>query len=552
MKNRAATLLATLASVAYVGCKAGPPHALTEPAAQPAAQVAAPEKPVVSSDVSAVSPPADAVRQVAYQAAEKGETDPLVNPAAEVVEPLPPIGDDFESIEPQVAEESLALDDVVQAIYANYPGIEAAARERQIAAGQALEAMGEFDLNIVGEALADSPGYYENYRYGLGAKQYTWGGGQVFGGYRLGRGVFEPWYLERETNKGGEFKTGFAMPFLRDRDIDKRRAAVFKTRLQQAAAEPLVQMEIIAAVREGSIAYWDWIAAGRQVEIARSMLEIAETRQVKLRQSVELGSVKGIELVDNERLIVSRRARLVATDRKLQQAAIKLSIFLRSPDGTPLLAGPERLPADFPPVEEPDSKQLASQIAQALSLRPEVRLLANASQQASVEVRQAQNLMLPAIDGVMTASQDVGEPTSPKRDKSEFELEAGMLLDVPFQRRAAQGKMQSAQGKLAQISAKRRLVEQKIAADVRSAMTALTADYIQLKQARRNVELAIQMEKAEWRLFDEGSSNILMIYLREQSVADAQMLVVDATVDYYRSREDLRAAIASELAGDGF
>jgi hypothetical protein len=82
------------------------------------------------------------------------------------------------------------------------------------------------------------------------------------------------------------------------------------------------------------------------------------------------------------------------------------------------------------------------------------------------QIRQASNLTLPALDGVVAGSQDVGAPTSEKRDKSQFELEAGVQLEVPLQRREAAGKLRAAQAKLAQVAAKRRLSEQKIVAQV--------------------------------------------------------------------------------------
>lgn len=487
------------------------------------------------------------VREGELPVAQAESRPELINPANPKVELLPPV----EPIEPPPRDVAgpLTVADVVAAIYASYPGLEAARRERQIASGEALEAMGAFDTQLSAESLNEALGFYENYRQGVVAKQYAWGGSQVFGGYRVGRGIFEPWYLERETNKGGEFKAGFAIPLLRDRDIDKRRAAVFKSRLQRQAAEPLVQMELIDAVLSGSSGYWDWVAAGQHLEIARTQLEIAQGRQEKLRTAVELGAIKGIELVDNERLIVSRQAKVIDAERKLQQASIKLSIYLRSFDGIPLLGTPDQLPSGFPQIGQPDFDMLPDLISQALAMRPELQLLTIASRKASVELQQARNMMLPDVNAVMTASQDVGEPTSSKRDKSELELEAGFVVDVPLQRRAARGQIQAAQGKIAQIAAKRRLAEQKIAADVRSLMVALAADYLQIEQAQESVKLSQRMVDAELEKFRAGNSNILLIYVRERDAFEAQLLVVDARADYFKSLAALQAAIAEELVG---
>jgi outer membrane protein TolC len=532
----------------------GPPGGTVgAPPVEPAASAADAATPSVEL-ASYVDPPSSAVQRASPIGSE-AIVPSLINPAASLVEPLPAIEDAASAMAGEdiaaPAPIAVQLDDVVTAIYASYPNLEAAAREREIAAGGALAAMGKFDTHLVGDLVSEAPGYYENYRYGLGAKQYTWGGGQVFSGYRLGRGNFEPWYLERETNKGGEFKAGFTVPFFRDRDIDRRRAAVYKTRIQRTAAEPLIQQAIIDAVFEGSLAYWDWVAAGRELEVAREQLEIAAVRQEKIAKAVELGTLKGIELVDNERLIVARRAKLIGAQRKLEQSALKLSLFLRSFDGLPLLPTPEQLPTEFPPVAAPDLGQAPQQITQALTLRPEPRLLNLAAQEAQIDLQQANNLLLPGIDGGIVASQDVGAPTSSKRDKSEFELEAGLLLDVPLQRRGARGKLLASQGKLAQLAAKQRLTQQKIAVEVRNALTAMNADYNQIEQARQTVQLAQRMEEAERTKFQQGASNILLINLREQATVDAQLMVIAAEADYFRSAAALHAAIAGELAPTG-
>jgi outer membrane protein TolC len=498
-------------------------------------------------DVAVARP--EAVRDGAVvPAAHQAEALPsieILNPAAEGIVPPTPI----EAL-PTPEDAATTLDDVVSAVYASYPALDAAARERQIAAGKELAKWGAFDSIVVADALSEALGYYENYRYELGVKQYNWGGAQTFAGYRLGRGSFEPWYLERETNRGGEFKTGVIVPFLRNRDIDKRRAAVFKAQLDRTAAEPLLQLEVIDAVRAASLAYWDWVAAGQKATIAREIEQLAVDRQTGLETRAARGDLAGIALVDNERLIVSRRAKLIEAQQKLDLAAIKLSLFLRDIAGTPLLATPDQLPPSFPPIAPPAELAVELDVAQALARRPELWLLQLEAERANVDVRQASNLALPAFDGLVSGSQDVGSPTSEKRDKSQFELEAGVAFEVPLQRREAIGKLRAAQGKLAQVTAKRRLSEQKIVAQVQGARTALTAAYAGLQQAERNVELARQMEDAERVKFERGDSDLLLVNIREQATADAAVLAVDAAATYFMAQAQLRAATAGELAGE--
>jgi outer membrane protein TolC len=448
---------------------------------------------------------------------------------------------------PPPDQEPLALSEVITAVYASYPALDAASRERQIAAGQQLAAMGAFDLNLAGEAIAQPLAYYKNYRYDVELNRYNWSGGRTFAGYRLGRGFFEPWYKERQTDEGGEFRVGFALPFLRDAAIDKRRAAVFQAEISQAAAEPFVQAEVIDTVRGATIAYWNWVAAGQRVEIARRVRKLAADRQVGMETRAQRGEIAEIELIDNQRLIVSRQAKLIEAELKLQQAAVTLSLFLRDGLGRPLLVSAAQLPPEFPRPPEFESESESELVAAALARRPELRLLALEAQRQDVEVQQASNLALPGFDGVLAASQDVGEPYSPKRDKSPFELQAGLLLDVPLQRREARGKLLEARGKLAQIAAKTRGTEQSITAEVQAANAAMEANRSALLQALQNVELARQLAEAERTKLARGDSDLLMVNLREVNMVEAELLVVEAEFNYVVAVAQLHAATAAEL-----
>jgi outer membrane protein TolC len=133
------------------------------------------------------------------------------------------------------------------------------------------------------------------------------------------------------------------------------------------------------------------------------------------------------------------------------------------------------------------------------------------------------------------------------RDKSPFELEAGLTFDVPLQRRNARGKLMEAQAKLAQLGAKLRLSEQSIAAEVQAADAALQANVTAITQARRNVELAHQLANAERTKLDPGDSDVLTVNLREIATVDAELLLVEAEANYFKAQAQLHAATAPEL-----
>lgn len=448
----------------------------------------------------------------------------------------------------QPAEElpapGVSLDDVIDSVWQHFPLVRAAFASRQIASGAALSAMGAFDNKLKAQSRSGALGFYETYRNGLGLARNTLWGGNVFAGYRNGRGSFEPWYLERETNKGGEFKAGVTVPLSQNRRIDARRSALWRARVARNRVEPEIRAELIQFVRQGALAYWQWVAAAENLRVAESLLNIARQRNAGLQRQVETGDRAEIDVTDNNRLIVSREAALIDAQRKHRQAEVKLSLFLRNPDGTPRLAGINPQQVAFPDIGQLRLRALDEDVALALSNRPETAVLDMTVEQLNIELAQARNLRLPEVNAELTGSQDVGEPTTPKRDKSQFELEAAVTLSVPIERRKAAGRIRAVRGKLAQVVAKRQFVADTISVDVQSARAALTAAHKRVQKATESVQLAERMRAAEQRAFELGNSTLLNLNLREQQAADAAKTLVAAQLEYFAAQADYSAALA--------
>lgn len=492
--------------------------------------------------------PADTPDQV------QGDSEELLPPIAPArqPEPLPPpdpaerLRALVEDLDPANADggiQPLRLQHVIDSTVQSYPVIHAAMREGQIAAGRQLAARGAFDLKVQAQTMNMPAGFYQNYRQLVKVEQATWAGGSVYGQYRIGDGDFQPWYGERETNEGGEFKVGAATPLLQNRAIDERRAEIARSDLQRAAVRPLVQGEIIEAVQSASSVYWTWVAAGQAYMVTSDLLDVTEERNKAIARQVELGNLARTELQQNERLIASRQAKLIESERKLQSTAIKLSLFWRDEAGQPVIPSPAHLPLRFPQPSPPKAEYIDRDIDLAIRNRPELQDLALQRQAAGVDLTQGQNETLPRLDAVLEASKDVGAQASSKGDKTPFELEAGLLFDVPLQRRKALGKVQSARGKLTQIAIKAQFMENKIRADVQDAVSALQAAYERVERTSRGAELARQLVAAEYRSFELGNSDLLRIALQEGLELDAQLLEIEALHDYFQAAAAYKAAL---------
>ncbi|MEZ6125417.1 MAG: TolC family protein [Planctomycetaceae bacterium] len=438
---------------------------------------------------------------------------------------------------------TLQLTDVIQSVHESYPLVRAAFQERQIAGGNQTAAWGEFDTKLKAASESQPLGYYETYRNSAGISKPLYGGGEVFGGYRIGDGDFEPWYKERETDEGGEFKGGFRVPLIRDRNIDARRAALWRSGYDVQIANPVIRASLIEFSREAGLAYWKWVASGQKVQVGRQWLEIAEGRNSAIERRVELQDLDPPELIDNRRAIAKREAKLADALREFQQAAAKLSLFYRDDQGQPVLPTSEQVP-DFPSLRKVTQEQMVVDIERAQQARPELAAIDFQLQKLKVDYSEACNQTLPGLDAQLTGAQDVGTPASSKRDKSEFELEAGLYFDVPVQRRKGQGKMQATQSKMVQVAAKRRLLQEKIAAEVQAAYAGMIQSRQEALKAREAVQLAGRMAEIERRRFEVGDSDLLKVALREQYALEAAEEEIDATHGHFAALTDYAAILA--------
>lgn len=439
----------------------------------------------------------------------------------------------------------VSLQDVVDSVHRSFPLVQAVYQERQIANGKQLAAWGEFDTKLKANSENQPLGFYETYRNSAGIYKPLYGGGEVFGGYRNGGGDFEPWYQERETNDGGEFKAGVRVPLIRNRDIDTRRADLWRATYDQQIADPVIRASLVQFSRDAGMAYWKWIAAGQKLRLGQEWLGLALERDKKVERRVTLGDLARPELIDNRRAIAKREAKLADARGVYQQAAVKLSLYLRDASGRPVVPSVAQLPV-FPFLRNVTASDVELEIVRAEQSRPELAAIDLQLQRLRVDYAEGVNMTRPQLDAQLIGGQDVGEPTSKKRDKSEFELEASLFFEVPLERRKGRGKMSAAQAKIAQVSAKRRMVQDKVGAEVRSVYAALVQSRKAATKAGIAVKLASQMADIERRKFEEGASDLLKVALREQYALEASEEEISAKLTHFYAFADYAAVMAMD------
>lgn len=443
----------------------------------------------------------------------------------------------------QTFPDGLSIADVIASLYQCYPEIQQAREEYRRTNGELLSSWGAFDTKLKGYSLNEPTGFYENHRHAIGVARQTWWGGYLSAGYRIGRGDFQPWYKERETDKSGEFKLGWIQPLLRGKAIDLNRASVFQASLARQASAPVLQQAILDAARAATETYWKWVAAGNVLKAQRELLELARTRGRKLEEGFEADLFAEVDVILNQQLIAEREVKVLDSQRKFQAAAFKLSLYLRDASCQPIIATADWLPDRFPITERPMGGDLQTDLAASLSRRPEPRVLQFEIDKMRWQQQLASNDMLPSFDFVAEASQDLGTPASSSDDKGEFLLVVGVQGEVPIQRRKARGKLQSTAAKIAQLRQKLFLQQNKIEAELRTAYNALQLNSQIVEQAEVSLRAALDTLRRYRFAFDRGKADLIYLNILETKANETEIKLIEAQGNWFQTLGEMQAAL---------
>lgn len=401
---------------------------------------------------------------------------------------------------------------------------EAAARSDQ------LTADGAFDLMLEAEYYDRFTGTFSGGFAEVKATQpiepY---GAKVFGSYRISDGRFPIYENAYNTNQVGEFKIGALFSLLRDRDIDSRRFAMEDTRLAAGQARLDVLLVQLKVQHEALKAYWNWVAAGREIRVYEELLEIAQARAVGLARQVQAGAMPRIALTENQQNVLRRKTLLEQAKRNFQTASNSLSFYLRDNDGRLVLPSRAQLPPDTVLDALPDVGGLMAQRqSDVIDNRPELLDFKIALERARNKIELRRNDMQPRLDATLEVSRDFGAIGDGGPTFDSTDTVVGVTLTVPLQRREARGRLQRAEAELRALELRQRRISDQIEVELDNILTNLGAALRLADLADQEVEQATAMVNAERKRFRLGAGDFFLVNLREESAADAQVRAIRA------------------------
>lgn len=435
----------------------------------------------------------------------------------------------------------LTEDEVAGSTRRSFPLITAAARDVDAAEAALRSARGGFDPTWRSSAAVEATGKYPTFRAQSVVEQPTplWGT-TAFVGYRIGQGTFAVYDGKAETNQLGEVRGGLRVPLWRDGPIDKRRASISQQELGLKVSESSRALSIMDAVRTSKLRYWDWVVAGHRLQALKGWLALADSRDVQLRERVARGDTSEIERQENQRTILQRRNAVTLAERDLQVAANELALYLRDEAGQLSPPSRDRLPAKLPELALTSVPANAEDVA--LGRRPELARLSAQRERVRIESDLASNQAKPAIDATAAVSKDLGEG-DPGRAKPV--VEAMVYVDIPLLNRSANGRVDAARAEQAKLELQLSLQRDRVLLDVQNARVSLRTAEERARTAAVELDVAKSLADAEWKRFTLGESTVLLVNLREQASAEAELRHIDALGDHRKAIANYHFALGT-------
>lgn len=427
----------------------------------------------------------------------------------------------------------VTLDEVLASADARAPVLAAAAAKVDEAEGKRLATRGAFDP-VLGGKLGGYALEYPRTVAEASLAVRTPLGPSLEGGWSLGDGAFPAYDGDRETGAQGELWIAAAAPVLDGLGLGPERAAALVADAGVALAEADRDGARVSTRRKAAEAWWKWVAAGAKLTVEEELLAIALRRDAALAREVAEGARPRVEQLDNERVVLDRRAKVADATQDLEVAAQALSVWLRDADGRPRLPARDELPQLG--VLEAGAAEGDASRAQVLT-RPDLRAWDALIAAADVEVGRAANAMLPDLGVYGAALRDLAD--------AQTELQAGATLKVPTLMRKERGERDRTLALRARLEAQRAQAADQAIAEWEAARAAVEATRQRVGWAERSESAATEVLALEERRFELGGGDLVQLLIREQNLAAARRSLVEARLDLGLAQAALEASIGA-------
>ncbi|HOP42733.1 MAG TPA: TolC family protein [Flavobacteriales bacterium] len=418
---------------------------------------------------------------------------------------------------------------VLQLVLDNHPAARQADLRTDMGEALVRSARGGFDPRATVDYDRkdfDDKDYFDLLEAGLEVP--TWFGVELYGAYQQTGGQFlDP---QNTTPENGLLKAGVSVPIGQGLFIDKRRAELRKSFAYQDMAEA-ERLELLNQVFYEALAdHVEWVAAYKQVIVAREAVDLATMRFQAVRGSFIGGDVPAIDTLEAWLQVQDRQMRRQEAELGFRNASLSLSNHLWDEYLRPLEIARGVVPDTLDLVPPADAPVLDTLLARAMERHPKLLGVAAKVEQLDVDRQLRGEMLKPKLDLKYSLLGNAGAVTGDGADGDVFrggDQQVGVGFEMPLLLRRERGELSLARLRLsdAELGLERERLRIRNTIGQRDNELATLNGQVELGQSMvSNYRRLLAGENSRFAL---GESSLFLLNRREVSLLDSRIKLVD-------------------------
>lgn len=426
---------------------------------------------------------------------------------------------------------ALTEQEVAKSVLANFPLILEAELKAKSANGELTSAEGAFDHKLIFKSRNRIEDKYDNQYFETTLERQTafWGTNLV-AGHRQGVGNFAEYDGKYRTSAAGEIFAGLSFPIFRNLKTDEFRTNLMAARIEKQQFDLESHFKKMIYLHKALTLYYKWILESQKVKINKSILELAKKRHDMIERKFRAGDIEKIKVTDNQRAIDKRSGEILKNEIDLNKVRAELGIYLRDEQGSPISIPSEPRP-DY--ILQKDERSL---LTADISQNPQMKILDLEREKLKIESLFFDQSKLPGLNLELLAAKELSpnEPYDPER------LQLAVKFDFPLENRKAEGKSVSYNYKVMAIDKNKQFLESELTQQLNFFIKASSDSKLRWEITSKEFEETRKIADAEKSRWLQGASDLFVVNLREQDVADVDIRRWTALYDYHQYHLDAR------------
>jgi outer membrane protein, heavy metal efflux system len=418
---------------------------------------------------------------------------------------------------------------LTESVINNFPLIEEALLKRMSAQSEVESARGAFDHKLSFESRNRIEDKYDNQYFQTVLSRNTglWGA-ELMVGHRQGIGHFPAYDGKFETSGAGEIFAGLTLPLLRDRSTDGFRTELALKSIDEKISQAEIDLKKNMYLHKALSLYYKLVLELQKLKIYQTVLDLAESRHRMIEAKFKAGDIERLKIDENQRAIDKRRAEIIKTSVGIDKLKNELSLYIRDKNGTSVSFD----------ISQPSAILLDKfyNLSHKAPKNPQLAILELERKRLKQELELADQSRLPGLSLQLLGAKELSanNPYDPQS------MQVGLKFDFPLENRKAEGKSVSLNFKLQALSKRLLYIEEELSRFMTFSLRASEQAKDLFEVSTKEYERTLKLATAEKSRFFQGSSDLFVVNLREQDLADVEIRRWASLYDYHQYMLDYR------------